>query len=80
MKAKIHLRIGKSTSGKYVAEANARPNHSPLRDNRKRDLPTVAFAIMLDIPDAAFKRAEQVIAEVRIPEEDLQIAAEVKDR
>jgi hypothetical protein len=40
-------------------------------------LPTIAFAIDVEIPDKAFKQAENVIAEIVIPDGSWEIAAEV---
>lgn len=81
MKATVYLRIAKTrktgNSPGYKVEARAKPSDAPL-SNQDYWLPTVAFAIDLDIPDKKFEEAEQVIAEIRIPEDQVTIAAEVK--
>lgn len=80
MKVKTHLRVGyDKRRRKPQVVANVRPNHTPLSAGSPQEfLPTVAFAIVLDIPDAMFERAGQVIAELTIPEDAVEIAAEVR--
>lgn len=81
-KVTAYLRVAKyggdGRRAPFKVSATARPNHTPLESGTGVPLPTLAFAVVLDIPDSAFKQAEQVIAEIRIPEDALQIAAEVK--
>jgi hypothetical protein len=78
VKIKTHLRVGYDKKRRKTSVvANVNPNHTPLSNMKGEYLPTVAFAIVLDIPDSAFAQAEQVIAEITIPESEIQIAAEV---
>jgi len=80
MKIKTYLRIAKTSRG-YRANASTEPDHSPLFISgyrSKKFLPTVHFALLLDIPDNAFDKATEVVAELNIPEEKLEINAEVK--
>jgi hypothetical protein len=77
MRVKTYVRVGfdKRTRQSKV-ETNPKPNYRPLtRGNAP--LPTVAFAIWLDVPDGMFAQAEQVIATLTIPESAVKIAAEV---
>lgn len=80
MKARAYVRVAKGRSGKPIVTATARASAEPLKDPRGRALPTVAFAVELEIPDALFARAEEVIATMIIPEDAAIIAAEVKPR
>lgn len=80
MKTRIYLRVAKNPSGRTKAkvQAGAKPSSVPLTDSSGYELPTVAFAIDVDLPDAAFKQAEQVIAELTIPEGQYRVAADVR--
>lgn len=60
-----------------MVKAQATPNYKPLEDSNGRILPTTMFALELDIPEEAFRSAARVVAELRVPEERLAIAAEV---
>lgn len=76
MKTRIYVRVGRQPRGKAKVTATAvKPSNEPLFVVSKA-IPTVAFALDIDIPDDAFKRAEKVLAEIDIPEPDL--AADVK--
>jgi len=77
-RVKLFLRIGENERS-YKVAATVKPSNAPLTSASGYLLPTVAFAVMLEIPDKAFKQAEQVIAEIRIPEKDLEICAEVTE-
>ncbi len=79
MRVKAFIRVAKGYSGKAKIAANVRPSDEPLKDSNGYALPTVSFAIQLSIPDSLINRAEQVIAEVTIPEEQAEILAEVAE-
>lgn len=76
MKTKAYLRVALTSRGTKVA-ASAKPNNAPLTDGNGWALPTVSFGIELDIPNALFDQASQIVASLRIPEEQAVIAAEV---
>lgn len=83
MKVKTYLRVARNDGGRsrYKVEASARPNYRPLTsgDGRnERALPTVAFAVVLDIDDAVFAQAERVLAEIEVPADLPLIAADVQ--
>lgn len=81
MKVKTYLRVAKTKRGAKVV-AGSKPNQKPLvRDAGYRTeevLPTIAFAVILDIPDEEFARAEQVLAEIGVQPEQTTVAAEVE--
>jgi len=79
MKVKVYLRIAPTARG-FKVNATTKPSRQPLRAGSYSDdwLPTVAFAVVFDIPSEAFRTAEHVIAEVVVPVERVQIAAEVE--
>jgi hypothetical protein len=79
VKVKVHLRVAKNSRGRrpFKVVASSEPNLSPLYDSRDRVLPTTAFALVLDVPDEEFKRAEQVVAEVSVPSGKVSVCAEV---
>ena len=83
MKVTAYLRVAKTEKSgrnrqgvRFAVGSN--PDQRPLETDRYV-LPTVAFAIDLDIPDEAFEAASRVVAELVVPNENLQIAAEVKE-
>jgi len=82
MKAKVYLRVARGPRGPKVA-ATITPNYAPLMVGspgyNERALPTVAFAIALDIPEEVLAHAEQVIAELEVPAERALIAAVVEE-
>jgi hypothetical protein len=80
MKIKAHIRIGfdKKTRN-YKLEATVNPSSTPIRRGNGTDLPTVAFAVMFDVPDVMFRQAEQVIATMTIPESQARIVADVTE-
>lgn len=81
MKARAYVRIAKGVGGGrrgYKFAVSSGPNHEPLTNSHKAALPTVAFALDLDIPDELFKQAEKVVAEINITAKQAKIAAEVR--
>ena len=76
-RVKIYMRVARN-GNRFKFAANHKPIITPL-SSEKFFFPTVGFALMLDIPDEMFKQAERVIAEVKIPEEQVQICAEVTE-
>jgi hypothetical protein len=80
LKTTVYLRVAKKPSarkGGAAVSATMTPQQRPLEDTVGRLLPTTSFAIALDIPDEAFNSAARVVAELKVPEERLEIAAEV---
>jgi hypothetical protein len=77
MKTKVYLRIARDARGRAKTAVTSKPTDAPLYDVHNNALPTVAFAILVDIPGLMFDRASQVLAEITVPEEDAKIAAEV---
>lgn len=80
MKAKVYLRVADSKNqGVRVQASGTRPFLEPFYSGYpEKPVPTVAFAIELDIPEAAFTRAAAVVAEIDVPEEAIEIAAGVE--
>lgn len=78
MKTKIYLKVAKSIRKGMLYKASSKPDYSPIESAKyynKRGvfLPTVAFAIEIDIPDESFKRAEKVVAQLNLKENDVEI-------
>ena len=86
MKKKLYIRIGESSRG-YIADANFKPNQAPLYKNvykgygnQREYVPTVHFALDVDIPNDAFKEAGEVVGEINLKlGEKLKIAADVAE-
>lgn len=82
MKAKVYLRFAQSETKGFLVRAGNSPSADPIitpREGKDVALPTVAFAVVLDIPDAAFRRAEAVLAEIEVPEGAISVSAQVRD-
>ena len=81
MKLTIYMRVAQGANGKPKVAASINPNYKPLSTStgtwNEKALPTAAFAITLDIPDEILRSAEQVLAELEIPESAAKVAAEV---
>lgn len=80
-KVRTYLRVAKN-GYKYKVEAGTKENVTPLHkggsyNSQKEFLPTVAFAIDLDIPDSLFSKASQVVAEINLAEKGVKIAGEM---
>lgn len=78
MKTTVYMRVGTQRNRRVKVDARTtRPTSAPLYESNGDAMPTVAFAIKLELPDAMFNRAREVLAEITVPEEQAQIAAEV---
>ena len=80
MKTKVYLRVASSNGkGKVAVRASSKPDYSPIegvkmwKKSHGTFYPTVAFAIELDIPDEAFKKAEQVVARLNLENEQVKV-------
>lgn len=80
MRTRVYLRIARDKRGRGKAVATLKPTDTPLYDSNNSALPTVAFAVDLNVPDVMFDRAAQVIASITIPEDQATIAADVVER
>jgi hypothetical protein len=69
MIVKAYIRVAEGGNGKPRIIATTRSSAEPIKTQFGAALPTVAFAIEFDVPDALFEQAEQVVATVTIPEE-----------
>lgn len=82
MKLTVYLRVAEGPRGPRVA-ASSTPNYVPLMtgspgySERSRPLPTAMFALSLDVPDEVLQHAEQVLAEIEVPADKAEVAAEV---
>lgn len=77
----VYLRVSKDGGRGPKVVASTKPNYEPLKTRagqwNEKALPTLAFAIELEIPDDAFDTAARVIASLEIPEDATQVAATV---
>lgn len=78
---KVYLRVGKartgSTRGRLYTSASTKVNHEPLT-NAQGFVPTIAFAVNIEIPDHLFNNAEKVIADLKVTSSKADICAEVE--
>lgn len=80
MKVKAHIRVARGSNGKAQLAATVKPSTSPLTMANGTPLPTIAFTVEFEVPDAMFRHAEQVIATLTIPESQAEILADVTER
>jgi len=79
MKVKAFMRVAQTGRG-YKVAASSKANQEPLfrQDYRGKEfLPTVSFAVVLNIPEELFNQAEKEIAEINLALNEVEIAAEV---
>ena len=76
---KIYIRIAKTTMGKYRVVAGSKPNNTPIKRNSYDGgfLPTVFFAIDVNVPESQFSLAEQVVAKLNLPEVESKAEVEL---
>lgn len=78
---KVYLRVGKSrtgsTRGRLYTSASTKVNHEPLQ-NANGFVPTVAFAVSIEIPDHLFANAEKVIADLKVTSSKADVCAEIE--
>lgn len=82
MKYKIYLRIGRGNRG-YKVSASSHPINDPIKTQsypQNKFIPTVSFAVIFDIPDELFRRAEKVVAELNIKEDEANISGEIQKK
>lgn len=87
MKCRVYMRIADNSGGgrsdrPFKVSARVTPSDEPLYAERSTRfdrvaLPTAKFALDLDVPDAVFRYAEQVLAEIEVPEDVAQAAVEI---
>lgn len=74
MKQTVYLRIAKHPRRSHVkVTAGTKPNDAQLSDSAGNAMPTIAFAVDVNIPDDMFKQAQRVVAELDVTAEDVQI-------
>jgi hypothetical protein len=79
MKLKTFLRVAKNNKG-FKVVAQTKPNYQPIMSSsacNTKPLPTVSFGVILDIPDECFKKAEEVVATIAVPNEGVTINSEI---
>lgn len=62
----IYLRVAATARG-FRAAATTRPNSTPLTDSLGDALPTVPFAIRVNIPAELWRYHERIVAELSLP-------------
>ena len=82
MKIRMYVRVAKQTRRNSIkidasAKDNPQPLYRPMYRNEKEYLPTVRFALDLEVPDELFSQASKVIGEINIALENAKIAAEL---
>jgi hypothetical protein len=74
MKQTIYLRVGKHVrGGKPKVAAGTKPSDRQLADSAGNPMPTIAFAVDVNIPDEMFRTAQRVVAELDISADNVQI-------
>lgn len=74
MIVRAHLRVAKHPrGGKHKIAVSTRPSPSPLTDSSLNAMPTIAFAIDLNIPDEMFVQAQRVVATIDVSADDVTI-------
>lgn len=81
MKTKIYVRIGKNKNGRLSVVGGSRPSYdslkSPPHNGTVSVLPTLAFAVELDFPEALLTQAEQVAAKINLEKKNVTVCGTV---
>lgn len=68
MKKKIYLRVGKTKAGKYKVDARFNPTPEPIwsesNARTRKALPTVRFAVEVEIPEEKFDLEWELVGKV----------------
>ena len=75
-KVKAYIKVAEYQGKPYVMTASMKPNGVPMKRG-DQNLPTAMFAVEFDIPDSRFRLAEQVLAEIKVAESDITVAADI---
>jgi hypothetical protein len=78
MKVTAYVRVARTRTGKPTVDAGPRPTDEPLKDQHGKALPTVAFALKLDVPEERLRAAEQVLAEIEVSSDEAEIVVGVQ--
>lgn len=74
MKQRVYLRIAKHPRrGQVKVQAGIKPSDAQLVDSARNPMPTIAFAVDVNIPDDMFTKAQKVVAELDVTAEDVKI-------
>ena len=80
MKQKIYIKIGKGSKATPQISVTKTPSYAPMEEydnGSKRFIPTVSFAVNLDIPDHLFKSAEKEVATINVTKKNAVVCVEV---
>lgn len=82
MKVIAYMKVGKTQGKKgYMVHASATSNTAPFvkKGYNKTDevLPTVYFALELNLDDAMFKNAETVVAAINVGMKQMKVTGEI---
>lgn len=65
MKARVYLRIAKNDNGRFSVKATTKPEFAAMVKNKgynsEQALPTILYALDLDIPDNAFSATANLL-------------------
>lgn len=74
MKQTIYVRVGKHPrGGKSKVMTGSKPSHHAVTDSSGNPMPTVSFAMELDVPDELFSQAQKVVASIKVGAEDVTV-------
>lgn len=79
MKTKVFLRVAKGSRG-VVWHASSKPNYLAIEEGNgyaKYALPTLAFAVEFDIPEALLNQASEVAAKINLEKKGVTIAGSI---
>ena len=75
---RAYLRIGrtKSRNKPFIVRASEKSDQMPLK-HLGDELPTVAFALDLEVEDDSFNLAEQVLAQIKVMHQPRLVAGDI---
>lgn len=83
VKQKIYMRLGKRFNGSFVADGNVKQKIEPIwsstMPSTRVALPTVNFAIEVDIPDEKFDLESVAVAKINFELEEERLIVKAVD-
>lgn len=78
MKQTLYVRAAKHPrGGKSKVVTGTKPSHHALTDSSGNAMPTVSFAVELNVPDELFSRAQRVVASIDVDAQDVTVPVSI---
>lgn len=74
MKQTLYVRVGKHPrGGRSKVMSGSKVSHHPVTDSQGNPMPTVSFALEVEVPDELFTQAQKVVASIDVTAQDVTV-------